>query len=176
MEELRFPVGKFKFPTEYSEATISNDIHFINEVPAKLKQIISGLTASDFELPYRPDGWNVRQVIHHLSDSHMNAFIRFKLALTEENPAIKPYDEDAFVKLADSDFAHIPAALEILTGVHQKWSVLLRGMKISDFEKTYFHPESKREWKLKDVLALYVWHSKHHMAHIEQALRYKGNF
>ena len=176
MEELKFPVGRFQMPAVQSEAQIKAGIEEAEQLAEKVNALVAGLTAAEYEWPYRPGGWNIRQVIHHLSDSHMNAFIRFKLALTEQNPTIKPYDEDAFVRLEDNSYEMIPSALAILSGIHQKWVTLMKSMTAEDFEKTYYHPESAKVWKLSNVLALYVWHGKHHLAHIEQALKFKGSF
>lgn len=124
-------------------------------------------------LHYRPEGWTIRQVVHHCADSHSNAFTRFKLALTEENPSIKPYKENLWAELPDVTTAPVDWSLKIIANIHKRWVVLLKSMSIADFERTYFHPESNRVWKLFEVLALYAWHCNHHLAHVKQAKKMK---
>ncbi|HMP31067.1 MAG TPA: putative metal-dependent hydrolase [Saprospiraceae bacterium] len=176
MNQFKYPIGKFELPSTFTNEQKQYYIDQINLLPENIKEIIKALNESDYEYPYRPDGWNIRQVIHHLCDSHINAYIRFKLALTEDNPTIKPYEEDAFVRLSDSSYELIYSAISILEGIHKKWVVLLQNMEEADFDKSYYHPESGRTWLLKDVLALYAWHSLHHLAHIRQAIMLKGAF
>jgi uncharacterized damage-inducible protein DinB len=176
LEKLKYPVGKFQKQEAYTLENSLKFIEIIEQLPNKLNTVLKDLSEDEYELPYRPDGWNIRQVIHHLADSHMNAFVRFKLALSEENPTIKPYDENAFVQFSDCGTEYIPSALSILEGLHKKWAAILNNINQSDYDKTYFHPESGRVWALKDVLALYAWHCDHHLAHIYQALQYRGTF
>ncbi|MEO8794912.1 MAG: YfiT family bacillithiol transferase, partial [Daejeonella sp.] len=116
--------------------------------------------------PYRPEGWTVRQVIHHLADSHMNAFIRFKLALTESNPTITPFDESLWADLPDGKKSPIDSSLKIIEGLHFRWTALLNSLSEDQFQRTYFHPDHGKKWTLENVLALYSWHSSHHLAHI----------
>lgn len=176
LEALRFPVGKFSYPSQYNEADKQRFMETLEQLPSKLKGLCHNLSAEALSYIYRPDGWNIAQVVHHISDSHMNAFCRFKLALTEDNPTIKPYHEDRWVNLADTGMDNVADALGIITHVHAKLVRLCKGMSASDFDRTYFHPESQKTQSLYGVLALYDWHSRHHLAHIEQALQHKGSF
>ena len=152
------------------------NIEVIDRYPALLKSEVAGLSAGELKLTYRPDGWNILQVVHHTADSHMNAFIRFKLAITETTPTIKPYLQNLWAELPDTGNVPIEASLKILEGLHLRWSTLLRTLSEKDFEKKYFHPEQKREVELKEVLPLYAWHCKHHLTHVKQAKKYRGKF
>jgi len=130
-----------------------------------LADSVNLMSESQLDTPYRPGGWTIKQVIHHIADSHMNAYSRFKMALTEDNPTIKPYDESAWAKLADASLA-IDSSMAIIKAVHFKWAVILESMTDEDFQKTYFHPEKKRSQTLAEVTLMYTWHSKHHLAHV----------
>jgi hypothetical protein len=176
LDALRYPIGKFSKPDAYSKEFIAQSIDTIDQYPALLKNEVAGLSDEDVKLIYRPEGWNILQVVHHTADSHMNAFIRFKLALTESTPTIKPYLQNLWAQLPDSGNSPIESSLKILEGLHLRWSTLLRACSEKDFEKKYFHPEQKREVELKEVLALYAWHCNHHLAHVQQAKKYRGKF
>lgn len=171
IEFLKYPIGKFALPNPPTEDTLREAIETIQTLPNLLEEAVTTLDDSKLDTPYRPGGWTVRQVVHHLADSHMNAFIRFKLALTEDNPTIKPYDEAAWAGLPDSQLSILPS-LEIVKCTHFKWSYLLENMTKADFNRTYFHPENKNSPKLADVTHMYSWHGVHHLAHIQHlALR-----
>jgi len=176
LDLLRYPIGRFVKPSGPSKELISQHIEIISQYPALLKKEAAGLTAEELKLTYRPDGWNISQVIHHTADSHMNAFVRFKLALTESTPTIKPYRENLWAQLPDTTDVPIEASLKILEGLHFRWVTLLRTLSEEDLEKKYFHPEQKKESALFDVLALYAWHCRHHLAHVQQAKRLRGKF
>ena len=176
LEVLRYPIGKFVKPDTYSAEFIAQNIEVIDRYPSLLKNEVAGLSTEELKWIYRPDGWNIVQVVHHTADSHMNAFIRFKLAITESTPAIKPYLQNLWAELPDTVTVPIEASLKILEGLHLRWSTLLRTLSEIDFEKKYFHPEQKREVELKEVLSLYAWHCKHHLAHVQQAKKYRGKF
>jgi hypothetical protein len=167
MESLKFPIGKFELPTEIlpeiMEACKATIQHFPDLLEAKLKQ----LNSAQLNDTYREGSWSIRQVVHHLADSHMNAFVRFKLALTEDKPIIKPYNQDAFVDLEDAKDFDITPSLSIIRGVHERWSKLLYSMTESDFERIYIHPEYGHEYRLKEALALYDWHCRTHLGHIK---------
>jgi hypothetical protein len=163
--DLRFPIGKFTFPTTVTKDQRNQWIAEIAETPAKLRAAVAGLDAKQLETPYRPDGWSVRQVVHHVPESHMNAFIRFKLALTEDEPTIKPYDEAGWAKLADVPVTPIETSLALLDALHSRWVTLLKLMDDAQFERTFRHPEMGLI-QLKGNTALYAWHGKHHTAHI----------
>ncbi|MFC3416496.1 YfiT family bacillithiol transferase [Algoriphagus hitonicola] len=171
IEFLKYPIGKFKLPSPPTEDTLKEAIESIHSLPNLLEQAVISLDDSKLDTPYRPGGWTVRQVVHHLADSHMNAYIRFKLALTEENPTIKPYDESAWAALPDSQLSILPS-LEIVKCTHFKWSFLMENMSKQDFNRTYFHPENNNSPKLSEVTHMYSWHGTHHLAHIQHlALR-----
>lgn len=163
--DLRYPVGKFTW-----DAPIAPDQHrlFIDQIeqaPAKLRTAVKGLSNDQLNTPYRPDGWTVRQVVHHLPDSHMNAFTRFRLALTEDDPTIKPYDQERWAQLEDSQKAPVEISLTLLEALHQRWVLLLRSLKPRDFARTFRHPELGVV-SLEKNLSLYAWHGRHHVAHI----------
>lgn len=176
LETLKFPIGKYQKPISISEKDLKNWIETIEDFPNKLKKITKNLSSEALNYNYRPDGWTIKQVIHHCADSHMNSFMRFKLALTEENPTIKPYDEAKWAELTDGNNEDISASLLIIEGLHKRWALLLKSFNESDFEKTFYHPESQQNIRLDDALSIYNWHCNHHFAHIERALGYKGKF
>lgn len=163
--DLRYPVGKFAWPENVSEGDRKQYIAQIEEAPAKLRSAVHGLSDTQLDTPYREGGWTVKQVAHHLADSHMNAFIRFKLALTEKAPTIKPYEQQHWAELPDGKTAPVETSLDLLTSLHQRWVLLLKSMKPEDFARTFRHPEMGVV-KLERNLALYAWHGRHHVAHI----------
>lgn len=166
IEFLKYPIGKFKMPELVSSANIQEAIATVKSFPANIFTAVSPLSVAQLDTPYRPGGWTVRQLVHHCSDSHMNAFIRFKLALTEQNPTIKPYEEALWANLADAALP-IESSLAIIKAIHLKWGVILDSMKPEDFKKTYFHPEKKRNQELEEITLMYAWHSQHHLAHVQ---------
>jgi hypothetical protein len=176
MDHLRFPVGKFLPPESYEKTTLEKYIKTIADLPDVIFSKISVLDEDEFYYTYRPEGWNIIEVINHLSDSHMQAFSRFKLALTEDNPTIKPYNEAKWVQLSDTSLDSLDDAMGILHHVHAKWIKLIKGMSKEDFHRTYFHPDQQRNLELYKVTALYAWHSNHHAAHIDLAIKHKGKF
>ncbi len=165
-EQDKYPIGKFVRPTDVSEQDIDNHISNIQTFPARLKAEVINLSDEQLDTPYREDGWTIRQVVNHVSDSHSNALIRFKLALTEDKPTIKPYMEDRWAELADSKTISIGPALTMIDGIHQRWAVLLKSMSENAFQRKFIHPEHGNEMTLYVTLALYSWHSNHHLAHI----------
>lgn len=162
----RYPIGKFQPPATYTDATRAAAIDDIALLPAKIRAAVKGFSEAQLDTPYRAGGWTARQVVHHLVDSHANAFIRFRLALTEENPAIVPYDQAAWANLADSRTMPVEPSLQILDGLHRRWVTMLKAMKPADFARTFRHPEQGLV-TLDRNLALYAWHGKHHTAHVE---------
>lgn len=173
MEKLQYPIGRFTYQP-YDEAQRQAHIETIRELPAQLRKTAAKLSPAQLELPYRPDGWTARQVIHHVADSHMNAYIRFKLILTEDTPTIKPYDEKAWAELADTRNTPIEASLQILEGLHVRWVELLESIKGKQWQRTGYHPEQQREISLLEFLALYSWHSRHHDGHLHLILEAKS--
>ncbi len=176
LQKLKFPIGKFHYPKEITEELKTSWIRILGELPNQLEDQLSGISKEQLDFAYRPDGWSVKQVIHHLADSHMNAFIRTKMAITEEAPIIKAYYERRFAELPDANNYNIESSLMILRGVHARFTTLLKSLDIEGFSKTYIHPESKRTYRVDAVLALYAWHSMHHLGHIRQALTSKGEY
>jgi uncharacterized damage-inducible protein DinB len=174
MEDLRFPVGRFERPSSLTSDQRRLAIDTIAAAPARLRDAVRGLDDRQFDTPYRPDGWTVRQVVHHVPDSHANAFIRFKLALTEDTPTIKPYDESAWATLADARTTPIETSLTLLDALHDRWVRILEAMSPDDFKRTLMHPENGM-MTLDQLLAMYEWHSKHHVAHIT-SLRARNNW
>lgn len=165
--DLRYPVGKFSWSTQpLTAGERSAAIAAIAQTPANVRNAIQGLGDRRLDTPYRPGGWTIRQVVHHLADSHLNAYTRFKLALTEDNPVIKPYDESAWAALPDGRAGDVASSLSILDGLHQRWVMLLQGMTAPDFARPLRHPEHDRALNPDMLLAMYAWHGKHHVAHI----------
>ena len=164
--DLRYPVGKFERPTKPLTPDQRREfIDAIAAVPSRLADAIRGLSPAQLDTPYRPGGWAVRQVVHHLPDSHMNSYVRFKLALTEEEPTIKPYEENLWAQLADSRETPVETSLALLENLHKRWTILLRSLKPGDFVRNFRHPELGLT-SLDQALALYAWHGRHHVAHI----------
>lgn len=162
--DLRYPIGRFRPPAVNTAETRSTQIETLRLLPERLRAAVSGLSQAQLDTPYREGGWTVRQVVHHLADSHANSFIRFKLALTEDWPTIKPYDEAAWARLADSR-TPIDGSLVFLDALHARWVGLLKSLNDSDFERGFVHPENGRQ-TLTLALAAYAWHALHHTAHI----------
>lgn len=163
--DLSFPVGRFQRPESPTDADRAASIDVLAQLPKNFRAAVAGLTDEQLDTPYRPGGWTVRQVVHHVPDSHMNALIRLKLGLTEDNPTIKPYDQTAWAKLEDARSTPIETSLSILDGVHDRMVRVLRSMKPADFSRMIQHPENG-PMRLDDVLAMYAWHSRHHTAHV----------
>jgi len=171
--DASYPIGKFEMPKEVTAARRQKAIEEIALTPEKMRAAVKGLNDSQLDTPYREGGWTVRQLVHHVPDSHLNAYVRLKLALTEENPTIKPYDQEAWAKLADSKSAPIEVSLALLTSVHDRWDRIWRSLKPEQFVRTLIHPESG-ERTVDWLLFLYEWHGKHHTAHITELRKKKG--
>jgi hypothetical protein len=174
MDDLRYPVGRFAVDSEPTPDKRRRWIAQIAEAPALLRSAVAGLTEAQFDAPYRPGGWTVRQVLHHVPDSHMNAYCRYKFALTENNPTIKPYDEAAWANVADTARTPPEVSLTLLDALHRRWVILLESMAPADFERPLQHPEHGTitlDW----MLQLYAWHGRHHTAHVTQ-LRKRENW
>ena len=167
IERLKYPIGKYERPTIVTEAHRNAWMKDLAAAPGALTSTVKDLTDAQLDTPYREGGWTVRQVVHHVPDSHMNAYIRFKWTLTEEMPTIKAYFEDRWAKLEDANVAPVEVSLSLLDALHKRWVLLLKSMKSDDFKRIYIHPQYGREFSLEEVLGLYAWHGKHHRAHIE---------
>ncbi|NND16108.1 MAG: putative metal-dependent hydrolase [Eudoraea sp.] len=171
LKKLRYPIGKFSKPELISPEQISEWIDELESFPEKLTLLVSPLSEQQLDTPYRPDGWTIRQVIHHVSDSHHNSYIRFKWTLTETDPVIKPYDEKGWADLHDTRNGPIHMSLEHLRIVHAKLVYLLRGLDTVDLDRTFIHPDDNSKISLKANIGHYVWHGNHHYAHIEEACK-----
>jgi uncharacterized damage-inducible protein DinB len=173
MQDLRYPVGRFQRPASLSTSERAAAIEEVSAAPKRLRDAIRGLSDEQFDTPYRPGGWTVAQVVHHVPDSHANAYIRFKLALTEDNPTIKPYDEAAWARLEDSRTTPVEVSLSLTDGIHDRWLRILRAMSAEDFARGLMHPENG-QMILDQMLALYAWHGRHHVAHITSVRERSG--
>ncbi|HEX9943515.1 MAG TPA: bacillithiol transferase BstA [Thermoanaerobaculia bacterium] len=165
MTDLRYPIGKAQMEARLTDEERREMIGLIEETPARLRAAVEGLTPEQLDTPYRPGGWTVRQVVHHVPDSHLNAYTRFKLALTEEEPLIRTYEEARWAELPDSRSVPIEVSLALLENLHQRWVALLRLLPAASFEKTLRHPDHG-VINLNQLLGLYAWHGPHHVAHV----------
>jgi len=163
--DLRYPIGKFQFPAQVSADDRLLFIEQIAETPANLRAALEDLTEEQLNTPYRPGGWTVRQVVHHVPDSHMNSYIRFRWALTEDDPTVKGYDEARWAELPDARTGPVEMSLTLLDALHVRWTALLRSLSEQDLARTFRHSELG-PLRLDKVLALYAWHGRHHVAHI----------
>jgi uncharacterized damage-inducible protein DinB len=169
----RYPIGKFELPKDVTPALRQAAIDDIAATPAKVRAAVTGLSDAQLDTPYREGGWTVRQVVHHLVDSHMNAYIRLRFALTENQPTIKPYDENSWANLEDARSAPVEVSLRLLEPLHERWVRLLRSARAEEYARTLVHPDhgvKNLDW----LLFLYTWHGKHHTAHITQLRKHKG--
>lgn len=174
LDQLRYPLGKFSAPDTYTSEIRATNINRITSLPQELRVATDNMSEAQLNLPYRIDGWSTRQIVHHLADSHMNSLIRFKLALTEDNPTIKPYDQDAWATVEDAKMP-IDVSLAILDGVHARLSQVMDSMDESDFQKTLYHPEWKKNLSLDLMGSLYGWHGHHHLTQITE-LKKRNNW
>lgn len=165
-EHLKYPIGRYRRPDIITESIRQEAIVAIAGFPSRLRAAVLGMSEAQLDTPYRPEGWTVRQVVHHCSDSHMNAIIRIKLALTEDNPIIKPYEEARWALLADTAIMPTDSALSLLDGLHARWTYLLDRLTEKDLEKTFVHPENGFYFTVDQAICQYAWHSNHHLAHI----------
>ena len=173
MSDPRYPIGKFKYEGPYSEDERSRFISDIEHTPAAMRAAVKGLSPQQLDTPYREGGWTVRQVVHHVPDSHINAYVRFKLALTEDEPTIKPYAEDRWAELADTKSTPVEVSLVLLGSLHERWVQLLRSLVPEDWKRQFRHPELGTV-SLEKNLAMYSWHGKHHVAHVTELRKRMG--
>ena len=171
--DLRYPIGTFKAVMPVTHELRGAAIDAIEGFPARMREAVAGLSDAQLDTPYRPEGWTVRQVVHHVADSHMNGLIRVKLALTEETPTIKPYDENSWSALGDMALP-VSVSLNLLENLHARWVAVYRGMRVDQFTRTFVHPELGAELTLDHHLQNYAWHSHHHLAHITELRRREG--
>ncbi|TNJ44584.1 putative metal-dependent hydrolase [Tamlana fucoidanivorans] len=171
LNKLRFPIGQFECPQVITKQHIEDWISILEQFPNRLETLVNKLTSEQLDTVYRPGGWTIRQVIHHLSDSHHHSYTRFKWALTEDKPLIKAYYEERWAELEDSKTAPIEMSLSHLKAIHYKLVYLLKSLSESDLEKSFIHPETNSEVVLSYNIGNYAWHSNHHYAHIETAMK-----
>ncbi len=167
-EQLKYPIGKRQYLGSLSQAELDSCINDITSLPVSLKKEVEHLSQEQLDTPYRPGGWTVRQVVHHFCDSHMNAFIRFKLALTEDSPTIKPYAEALWAEMADCKTMPVEPGLALVTALHERWTVLLKTLSAAELQRSYVHPEYGKVFTLEEAVSLYAWHCRHHLAHITE--------
>jgi hypothetical protein len=165
--KLKYPTGKFIAPVSFNREEINKAIDELKAFPAELTKAAELLSEDQLNRSYRPGGWTGRQVIHHVGDSHMNAFIRIKLALTEDNPTIKPYDENLWSRLADGTTPPVEISLKLIEALHCRMDILLRSLSDEEMQRTLYHPEAKKTYTIFGIVMLYRWHSYHHLGHVK---------
>jgi hypothetical protein len=175
LEHLQYPIGRYQKPETFSPELMKEWIAVLKALPSWMDACIENLDEKQLEVPYREGGWNTRQVVHHLADSHMNAYIRIRLMLTEDNPTIKPYNETSWAELPDVTIVPVNVSVTMLHAMHRRMIALLQTVLPGDWERTYYHPEHERDFPLWEVTAMYAWHSRHHTEHIRK-LRERMNW
>lgn len=172
-QDLRYPVGRFNPPAVITAQERASWMHEVEILPKRLSEAVADLRDAQLDTPYRPGGWTVRQIVHHLADSHINSYVRFRLASTEESPTIKPYSEAAWAELADAKIARVELSLHLLEALHARWVMLLRSFKSADLARTFKHPE-RGDMSLDQALGQYAWHGRHHVAQITRLRQREG--
>ena len=163
---LRYPIGKFIAKDSYSTEELQDYIERIENLPREIEKVINSMTLKQLDMPYRQGGWTARQVVHHIADSHTNAYVRFKWTITESMPTIKAYDEKAWAETAETKLDPV-ISIELLKALHTKWSAMLRRLSPSEFQKEFLHPETSRRMRLDRMTAMYAWHGEHHFGHLK---------
>ena len=174
--KLKFPIGEFSKPNSIDQSHIDAWIKDIENFPSTIINLCEKLSVEQKNWKYRPEGWKVKQVVHHCTDSHMNSIIRFKLCLTEDNPTIRPYYENRWAELIDSQDDKLAASIQLITGLHSKWCQLLRNISSKEMKREYIHPEHGQKFAIDEAIGLYAWHCNHHIEHIRQALNAQGKY
>ena len=174
LEQLRYPIGRFKRPDSLARQDIDKWIEQIETLPVRFRKVADALSDEQLNTPYRPEGWTLRQVIHHVPDSHVNSYIRFKWTLTEKQPTIKAYDEVAWAAQPDYQFVPVGLSLDFLEVLHARWVPILKSLTDSELKRSFIHPEHGKEVPLGINVALYAWHGDHHLGHLEQTIKIKG--
>lgn len=169
-EPLKYPIGKFQKPKQITIGIIDGWINDIEHLPHQISKTVNNLTQIQLDTRYRPDGWTIRQVVHHLPDSHMNNYIRFRLSLTEDNPTVKPYLESSWAELQDAKFGNIDISIILLEAIHIRWVMLLRSLDNDQLSRSFVNPESGNKIKLDENIGFYAWHGKHHLTHIKNCI------
>jgi DinB family protein len=168
MEQLKYPIGRYQKADSYTPELLKEWISVLQALPSWMDACIENLDEHQLQVPYREGGWTIQQVIHHVADSHMNAYVRVKLALTEDNPTIKPYREAAWAELADTKVVPVNVSVTLIHALHRRLVAVLQHMQPSDWERSYYHPEHERNVPLWEVVGMYAWHSRHHTEHIRR--------
>jgi hypothetical protein len=175
-QDLRYPIGEFEAPATIDAAQIAAWIDDIERLPGDLRGLVEGLDEAQRATRYRPGGWTVAQVVHHLADSHLNSYLRFRLALTEDRPTIRPYDEAAWAELADARSTQFGDSLDLVESLHRRWVTMLRSMTPGQWDRDFFHPESGQHVPLGLNVGIYAWHGRHHLAHVSTLAVREGWF
>lgn len=165
-DDLSFPIGKIKLKSTYTQEETQRNIQVISALPSKLINLAGGWQSAQLDTPYRPGGWTAKQLIHHIADSHMHAYLRCKHSLTEDTPTIKPYLQDQWAALADSEATPVEVSLQLLKYLHIRWVLLLNSLNEAEMARPYLHPETQLYFRLDQVIAVYAWHSEHHYQHL----------
>ncbi|MCW3122086.1 MAG: Metal-dependent hydrolase [Flavipsychrobacter sp.] len=168
LEQLQYPIGRYEPPVAMTPELAKEWIAVLGALPSWMDICIENMDEEQLRAPYREGGWNTQQVVHHLADSHMNAYVRLKLALTEDNPIVKPYNEQAWATLPDTEIVPVNISVTMLHAMHRRMVALLQTLSNTDWERTYFHPEHKRKFPIWEMIAMYAWHSRHHTEHIRR--------
>jgi len=176
LEKLKYPIGKYNYDPHSAKVMKSTWINTIQSLPKSVENIVTDLSKEDLKMLYRPDGWSMAQVVHHLADSHINAYLRTKFALTENHPSVFGYEESVWADLLDAKSFDLTASINLLKGIHTRWAQTFENMQATDYEKKYHHLGYKKDFDLMNVLGLYAWHSSHHLAHLHQAMKYNNKF
>jgi hypothetical protein len=176
LNKLRFPIGEFQKPETITSDMITNWISDIERFPTEIEKLTNQLSREQLHWTYRPEGWTIKQVVHHCADSHMNSIIRFKLALTEESPTIRPYYEDRWANLIDGNEDNLDDSLQLLKGLHSKLGKLLKHISEEELSREFVHPEHGKRFRIDETIGVYAWHSNHHLAHVKQAIDHKGEY
>jgi len=170
IEQLKYPIGQFSMPAIFDQKQIDEWIAEIEALPGQLRKATESLTDEDLNQTYRPGGWTLRQVVHHIPDSHINAYIRFKQAITENVPVIRPYYEERWAETGEAKNGDIELSLALIAALHQRWVTFLKTLQAADYQRKYIHPEHGKELTLANMLGMYAWHGKHHLAHITNTI------
>jgi hypothetical protein len=175
MEDLKYPIGKFQRPSSAKDEDRARWVAEISETPDWLREAVEGLTDEQLNTPYRPEGWTVRQLVHHLADSHVNAYVRIRLALTEDTPTIRLYDQGGWANLPDAKLGPVEPSLVLLEAIHERWVSLVSILDGEKLRREFIHPEANQKMNIDTLLAMYAWHGRHHVAHIN-GLRERMNW
>tara|TARA_B100000678_G_scaffold265585_1_gene249816 strand:+ start:1602 stop:2153 length:552 start_codon:yes stop_codon:yes gene_type:complete len=170
LERKKYPIGKFESPNAIQDDLFSSWVRSMETLPSRLEEVVSSISMDQLDSQYRPGSWTVRQVIHHLPDSHLNGYTRMKLALTEDNPTIKPYDENGWSLLTDVQTVDVQVSLDLLKNIHTRWIALIKGLNSAEMKRTFYHPANKVKVSVAEQVGLYAWHGEHHLSHIKAAL------